>query len=463
MTLPTSGPISLGMIHGEFGGPTPIVLSNYYRGGAYVPNQDPNLGIPTSGQISFSQFYGASSGPLPTPPVVGADPSINGDPMASISSSYTAGYANGNPAPTNTRSWRVNGSEVSTAATYTPTGADVGGALTISEIWSNSQGSATGTSPSKSVAAYATGPVVQTAPVINGTPTIGTVCTYTQSQATGTPAPTITSIEWKNAGGTVVGTGATYTPTTGDYQGTLTVTDTWTNSVGSAHATSAAVAVAGEPIVLPPSINNAPQVGVLSTYTGATVWQGAIWQSTAWLVNGAIVSYATSYTPVAGDASKQLVVRENYTYNGQGYVTDSASAYIQAGVPVLLSSHVLVSGNYVNVSVNVNGYIEGLIGSFTPNTTQGVFVREVASSVRVSNVGIKVDFEVGQFQLGDWFQITALGVYYFADAVYRYEQASQVTTWEWVPEPIIEYPATYDAQFWRYGALDLAASHYTGL
>ena len=58
MTLQASGAISMAQIQAEFGGPTPIVLSNYYRGGAYVPNTPPNAAIPTSGAISLSQFYG---------------------------------------------------------------------------------------------------------------------------------------------------------------------------------------------------------------------------------------------------------------------------------------------------------------------------------------------------------------------------------------------------------------------
>jgi hypothetical protein len=37
MTLPTSGPLSLNDIKGEFGGLTSPSLGDYYAGGAYVP------------------------------------------------------------------------------------------------------------------------------------------------------------------------------------------------------------------------------------------------------------------------------------------------------------------------------------------------------------------------------------------------------------------------------------------
>lgn len=54
MALPTSGPLSLDDIAGEFGGTTPHSISEYYGVAA---------GIPTSGTISIADFYGASSGP----------------------------------------------------------------------------------------------------------------------------------------------------------------------------------------------------------------------------------------------------------------------------------------------------------------------------------------------------------------------------------------------------------------
>ena len=62
MTLPTSGPISIGAIAGEFGGSQPDSISEYYRGGGLVPNTSPNSNIPTSGQVSLSNYYGGQAG-----------------------------------------------------------------------------------------------------------------------------------------------------------------------------------------------------------------------------------------------------------------------------------------------------------------------------------------------------------------------------------------------------------------
>lgn len=57
MALPVSGTLSLADIQTEFGGSNPISLSEYYRGGLYVTEN--NTGVPTSGSISISNFYGA--------------------------------------------------------------------------------------------------------------------------------------------------------------------------------------------------------------------------------------------------------------------------------------------------------------------------------------------------------------------------------------------------------------------
>ena len=55
MTIKSSGSLALTEIQAEFGGSSPISLSEYYRNGAYVTSN--NTGVPTSGAISFNQFY----------------------------------------------------------------------------------------------------------------------------------------------------------------------------------------------------------------------------------------------------------------------------------------------------------------------------------------------------------------------------------------------------------------------
>ena len=57
MALQESGQISLADIQTEFGGSDPISMSEYYRGGSYVT--DNNTGVPTSGLITLSDYYGS--------------------------------------------------------------------------------------------------------------------------------------------------------------------------------------------------------------------------------------------------------------------------------------------------------------------------------------------------------------------------------------------------------------------
>ncbi len=56
MALPSSGALSLSQIQAEFGGSSPISLSEYYRGGAFVTGN--NTGVPASGQVRVGNFYG---------------------------------------------------------------------------------------------------------------------------------------------------------------------------------------------------------------------------------------------------------------------------------------------------------------------------------------------------------------------------------------------------------------------
>ena len=57
MTLQSSGRISVGDIQTEFGGDNPAAMSEYYRGGLYVTEN--NTWIPVSGQLKESDFYNA--------------------------------------------------------------------------------------------------------------------------------------------------------------------------------------------------------------------------------------------------------------------------------------------------------------------------------------------------------------------------------------------------------------------
>jgi hypothetical protein len=63
MTLPSSGPLSLNDIKGEFNGPGSPSLGDYYAGGSYVPPGTSGTygAVPSSGPISIQNFYGTSA------------------------------------------------------------------------------------------------------------------------------------------------------------------------------------------------------------------------------------------------------------------------------------------------------------------------------------------------------------------------------------------------------------------
>lgn len=62
MALPASPPISLSQVCTEFGAPATTPLASFLRGGAYVPNAAPNLGVPTALPISLLDLLGAAAG-----------------------------------------------------------------------------------------------------------------------------------------------------------------------------------------------------------------------------------------------------------------------------------------------------------------------------------------------------------------------------------------------------------------
>lgn len=68
MALPSSGTISLNDIKSEFGATGTRDITDFYRGGLYVPNIPVNSGVPMSGTIALTDFYGASDGPTGSPP-----------------------------------------------------------------------------------------------------------------------------------------------------------------------------------------------------------------------------------------------------------------------------------------------------------------------------------------------------------------------------------------------------------
>lgn len=63
MTLQTSGAISLSQVQSEFGGSNPVSMSEYYRGGSYVPTTvTGSAGAWSSYQANASTYYWSDVG-----------------------------------------------------------------------------------------------------------------------------------------------------------------------------------------------------------------------------------------------------------------------------------------------------------------------------------------------------------------------------------------------------------------
>ena len=93
MAITASGSISLTDLMTEFGVSAPASLTDFYRGGANVPDTSANSGIPVSDSISLTDFYSASAASDGTPNAVDW-PNISGsyptfDSINTISQTFT--------------------------------------------------------------------------------------------------------------------------------------------------------------------------------------------------------------------------------------------------------------------------------------------------------------------------------------------------------------------------------------
>lgn len=93
MSLPSTGPISLSQLQTEFGGSNPIGLSEYYRGGSYVT--DNNTSVPSSGAIDMSDFLGAQQAVQVTYELIGGGGEGGGGYFGGTGNAGTSSYISG--------------------------------------------------------------------------------------------------------------------------------------------------------------------------------------------------------------------------------------------------------------------------------------------------------------------------------------------------------------------------------
>ena len=142
--------------------------------------------------------------------------------------------------------------------------------------------------PSVSGGGTATTPANTAAPVISGTPAVGS--SLTASTGTWSNTPTSYAYQWKRAGTAISGaTASTYTVVSGDVGQALTVTVTASNTAGSASATSASVTATSASWTYAQGVAN--PTSIPSATTGATIAQAFTTNPTAGSLLTALVSW----------------------------------------------------------------------------------------------------------------------------------------------------------------------------
>jgi hypothetical protein len=212
----------------------------------------------------------------PAAPVNTVLPVISGTPTVGQTISTTNGTWTGSPSPTFTYQWKRAGGAISgaTLSTYTLVPADTAALITVTVTATNSQGSASATSPSFGTINLT--PTNAVAPAITGTPSVGQTLTSTTGTWAGTPVPTYV-YQWKRDT-TNVGTNAsTYTLVTADIGATMTCVVTGSNTAGSASATSNALGPVTAALL---SIDFTPPAGD-EAYKGI-IFNDAPWITGSW-------------------------------------------------------------------------------------------------------------------------------------------------------------------------------------
>ncbi|WP_156138923.1 hypothetical protein [Microbacterium mangrovi] len=262
-------------------------------------------------------------------------PAITG--AARVGSKLTAQTGTWAPSPTAyAYAWKVAGAAtpVSTAATFTPTAAQLGKVLTLT-VTASGLGYADLAKTSAPVTVLA-GVFAAPAPKISGSAVIGR--TLTVNAGTWTPVATKT-YRWLRNGVTIAGaTGTTYRVAAVDYGKKISVVVTGKTA---GYTTLSKPSAPTAPVVKPFARTTAPTitgtVRVLSTLTAhRTAWSPLVssytWQ---WKRNGVAISGATgaTYKLVAADYGKKITVTLTGKRAGYANTTRTSAATLAVGAP----------------------------------------------------------------------------------------------------------------------------------
>jgi len=344
------------------GYPAPVLLGDTWKVNGIVVGTGP-IYTPVSGdnaktltvEESWSNAFGAATsvstgavvGAAASAPVVVTAPGIPTVPVTGVPTVYTPAVITAVPAATLTnRIWKLNTVTIAGAvgATYTPVSTDVGGALTVTEVWTNSNGTVSTTSLPYTVAQGYLAPGPVTAPILNGNPQVGVLSTYTQGVVSGVPTPTLTEIRWMVTqppppGGQfptpplIIAYGPTYTPTADKAGQTLWVNEVWNNIQGRLVYSSANKIIAAAGATFTPTNNGYYESDTSMTPIAPSVKFSPDGTVQAMTVNGTYTTIGQWGYPVptaGAGAGYQIIVGDSNLVGGP--IGDTPNAWLRMDV-----------------------------------------------------------------------------------------------------------------------------------
>jgi hypothetical protein len=308
-------------------------------GPSYIPSVASQAGqtldvVVTGTKAGYTTLTKTSA---PTGPVAASDP-LESTPTPAFTATpkvgvvLTPSYGAWDDGTTLTFQWAANGTNIAggtgTAATFTPTAAQLGQTLTVT---------VTGTKPGVPAVVR---PSTASLPVVEGTQTLQPTPSITGTPRAGTSSPgvqgtwdsgTTRTNKWYVDGVEIPGATATsYTPTVDQIGQVLTFEVTSTRAgFTTVVKTSAGKTILGlaQTLTPTPTITGTPAVGSELTAVPGT-WDDDVSLSYQWTVDGSDVPTATAstYTPVFADLGKLVTVKVTGTKSTYEPVTKESAA-----------------------------------------------------------------------------------------------------------------------------------------
>lgn len=207
------------------------------------------------------------------------------------------------------------------------------------------------------IVTYTCGPIVGTAPVIegigdiSGTATVGETLTFTPPTVTGIPTPTVVYNWYRQGSGVVINTGLTYVPTNDDLGKFLYVTTVATNPMGGDTATSLDFGpITGTaPVVVDPGVisPDSVEVGEVITLNPIPQFSGNPAPAVSWVWRDGLDEARVlqlgglTYKAKASDIGRNIVVASTATNLSGSAEAVTNETHVEAGPPVIVTPSIL--------------------------------------------------------------------------------------------------------------------------